>query len=288
MQIKSLLLNLIPLVSQTLAHGTTAIASGTGCNIAPQATGAFDDGFRVRLYHYPFWNWLPFDCDEWVANSYTTESLYSTVYGVTEPNFSLGLDLAVGLRSKLYDVEIKYNHFLAEYTGYFLAQEDGMHTIEIGDLDDGAMVWFGEEAAFNCCGPQLGVPNNSDLNYLFRATNRWGLHEDQSNKGFVFLKEGIYYPMRIVYMNVGENGIFNMKITTPSGKEYENFEGVIYNTDNLDDGICHSEVQSYDFNIMETKTISNAKEATTRFSKRTEIVNGATSIWVEEIDFVTM
>lgn len=287
MMFKSLLLSLMPLVSLALGKGATKVASGTGCTIAPQATNALNEGFRVKLYDYPLWDWIDFDCDKWVANSYTTGDIYSTIYGVNAPNFSFEFDLGKKLSTTLFGVEIKYNHFLAEYTGYFLAPEDGMYTLEIDEMDDGAMVWFGEESAFNCCGPQLGIPNDSHLNHLFRATNRWGNDENHLDKGFLFLKKGIYYPMRVVYMNVGESAVFHMKMTTPSGIEMESFEGYIYNADRLDNGICHSEVPSYDFNIIETKTVTGATSATTRFSERTEIVQGATNVWVQEIVFAT-
>lgn len=279
---------LLTLVSAAfaLADGTTAVASGTGCVIAPQATSTMNNGFRVRLYNYPFWDWIPFDDDSWMANSYTGEGFYSTVTGVTMPNFDFNLDIW-DWGTKLYGVQIEYNHFLAEYTGYFLAQEDGMHTLSISDVDDGAMVWFGSEMAFNCCGPQLGIPDNSHTDYTFRATNRWGLDSTQVDKGLVFLEKGVYYPLRIVYANVGENAKFAITITTPSGTVLENMDGFVFSSDHLDNGICHEGIASYNFNIMETKTITGATTATTSFQEVTADADGATKVWVEEVVYQT-
>lgn len=93
------------------------VQDAEGCSLASNL--ASTTGFKVRMFEFGLWDYINFNNDDWFANSYTTQSCSTTLESITEPNFSLEFDLFQP-ETELYGVYNKYDHFLNEYTGYFL------------------------------------------------------------------------------------------------------------------------------------------------------------------------
>ncbi|GMM31808.1 hypothetical protein DAMA08_045530 [Martiniozyma asiatica (nom. inval.)] len=266
----------------------TALASGTGCTFATQFTNSLDTGFRVRLFHYPLWDWIHFNKEEWVANSYTTKNAYGTAYSVTQPQLSYTYNLFAPATTEIFGVPgVEFNHFVAEYMGYFKAKESGMYSFKINGLDDGAMIFFGTQTAFNACGPQVSVPDASWNEYLMWGKNPWDIDSETSDIGYVFLEEGFYYPMRLVYINNGENALFDFDITTPSNEVIVNFDGWVYNVEDIPTGVCELQGDLNQYNIAQTTTeIWTETYTTTGFSQVTGVADAKETTWIREIVYV--
>lgn len=100
-------------------------SDGVGCTATVAASST---GFDATFYRYPAVNLLLFDDNNFVANDYTTRSVYATATGVTDPNFDIAVlnplfaDLPnYGLsRITLYSsiVELK-GYFVGMYYNFF-------------------------------------------------------------------------------------------------------------------------------------------------------------------------
>ncbi|GAV30694.1 hypothetical protein PMKS-004213 [Pichia membranifaciens] len=123
------------------------------------------------------------------ANSYTEQSVIGTAHGITSPNYSIH----GGIHTDTIYNDVKINSglgYVNQLTGYFYAQESGLYAFTIKNVNDGAMIWFGNSYAFSCCQPD-DIPYNSDIGALIYTVG-------DDITAYVHFDAGQYYPMRIV------------------------------------------------------------------------------------------
>lgn len=219
------LLTLVALVNAD-RQVVSQFSAGNGCSIAAASTRT---GFDVNFYNYLPGDVLNIQLDDFVANDYTTDqTILTTATGVTAPNFSFALNL---VSQTIYGgLVIRLSNVLIEYKGYFQATETGVFRVTFNQMDDGAFLWLGSEAAFNCC--QQTIPEQSYDDVLL------AVRDDGSYASYVYLEEGTFYPMRIVYINVALASIMQFQIMAPSGDIYTNFDDTVFNFDVSDMSVC--------------------------------------------------
>ncbi|OWB85990.1 hypothetical protein B5S33_g4668 [[Candida] boidinii] len=109
--------------------------------------------------------------------------------------------------------------FLAEFTMYFTTDLTGYHQFIFESIDDGAMVFLGN-GAFGCCDNTEILGGQADAEilwaYKYNATS-----EPDTQSTAVYLQKGIYYPLRIVYINISEYGLMEFQIINPLGRNIE-------------------------------------------------------------------
>lgn len=82
-------------------------------------------------------------------------------------------------------------------------------------IDDGAMVWMGS-GGFDCCDPSISQIGTADESVLF-ASKDLASSTSGSQKSWVYMEEGFFYPLRIVYINVLTDAALQFSIKNPDG-----------------------------------------------------------------------
>ncbi|KAG0673002.1 hypothetical protein C6P40_003211 [Pichia californica] len=230
-------------------------------------------GFNARFFDYPGGDLIRFNSNDWVANSYASGSPRTTTNSVTEPNFSF--DDGLGGKSIYSMYNINMWNVLIELKGYFIAPESGLYTVTINEANDGAWIWLGN-GAFDGCSQETTLDSYDDV--------LLGVRSDGAYSSYVYLNEGVMYPMRTTYINIYFGAEFEFEIVTPSGFVINNFTDYIVNFENNDIEACVSadygqqvsiSTQSVETDISTTSTSYNIDVAT--------INNQATTILVEEV-----
>ncbi|OWB70187.1 hypothetical protein B5S30_g5658 [[Candida] boidinii] len=101
------------------------------------------------------------------------------------------------------------SNFLAEFTMYFYAPYTGFYVFYFNNVDDGCMAFLGN-GAFACCDSD-DVSGGNNGNYLLYATFSIATGPT-GNTAQVYLAGNVYYPIKIVYINVGNIGTFGFGI----------------------------------------------------------------------------
>lgn len=111
----------------------------------------------------------------------------------------------------IYGKSISQN-FLVELKGYFLAPESTDYTFKLS-ADDGAILQLGSGMAFPCCDLSGdGSQNEYETMHVIKDGDG-----DPGSETRVFtVKKGVYYPLRIVYANMGGPVYFSVSVSTPN------------------------------------------------------------------------
>ncbi|OWB63594.1 hypothetical protein B5S31_g4431 [[Candida] boidinii] len=205
----SLLLFLLPVQSNVV----TSINSNYGCLVP---TNDLSLGFDAKLYSYP-----------WAADYYLTKNYYYSVYWKANtvshatgiqgvPSYSY--DGSVTRTTSMWGMRFLPSNFLVEFTMYLYAPYTGFYIFYFHNVDDGCMAFLGD-GAFACCDSD-DVSGGYDKNYLLYAT--WTFDTGPTgDTAQVYLKGGVYYPMKLVYINIGNIGTFGFGIQDYNGKDLE-------------------------------------------------------------------
>ncbi|TID28258.1 hypothetical protein CANINC_002599, partial [Pichia inconspicua] len=124
-------------------------------------------------------------------------------------NFNFGPDI-----SEIYGVQLDKPSFVLEETGLFQAPETGLYKFVLSNIDDGAMVFFGNNA-FDCCSGDL---SGDASGFLLGSKNP----NDDSNPSYtswIHLEAGKLFPFKMVYFNALSAGSVSLMVTTPLGSE---------------------------------------------------------------------
>lgn len=106
---------------------------------------------------------------------------------------------------------------------FFIAPETGLYKIVANECDAGAWFWLATDGAFDCC--SQGINSDSADDILL------GIRDDGNYGSYVYLEEGVLYPMRAVYINLAGAAIFQFEVVTPSGYPITDFSSYIVNFD---------------------------------------------------------
>ncbi|VEU22821.1 DEKNAAC103894, partial [Brettanomyces naardenensis] len=228
----------------TEATVTANIQPGVGC-IYGSEVGS-EPGFDATVYSYPDSDtiiWSTYSPDgfntAFLESSYDMFGLIASTSGVTSPQFTLTSE------TELYGMSVVTTNFTLELSGYFLAQQTGLYTFELTDIDDAALVWFGN--GLSCCDP-TALP---DADPVFGAS--WVSNENVNGAGiaYIYMEEGNYYPVRITYCNWDHLAALEFQITTPDQVVITDFSDSIFQFVNID-GQCSSSTASFPFSTITT------------------------------------
>ncbi|VEU23614.1 DEKNAAC104775, partial [Brettanomyces naardenensis] len=151
-----------------------------------------------------------------------------------------------------------------ELSGYFLAEETGLYTFELTDIDDAALVWFGD--GLSCCDPQ-DLPS---VDPVFGAS--WVSNGDINGAGiaYIYMEAGSYYPVRITFCNWDSEAALQFQITTPQQVVITDFADSVFQFANID-GQCTSSTVSFPFSTVTTTSGS----VSTTYAVQTKTTNSA-------------
>ncbi|GME72779.1 unnamed protein product [Ambrosiozyma monospora] len=197
------------LVATMLASRAYARDDSIGCYIS----GNLSPGFNAKLYDYKFDDKDNFSDPAYYGGKYSSSSLLGSADGIIDPAFDIK-GPPTSYSSDVYGVKIHASNFAAELTGYFTPSESGMYTFSLDSIDDGAMVWLGD-SAFDCCDPSEPIPDNSASNIMF-VHKPYG-EDSESVTASVYLQEGLYYPLKIVYTQLKTDAVLGFSILDPDG-----------------------------------------------------------------------
>ncbi|GME80108.1 unnamed protein product [Ambrosiozyma monospora] len=153
-------------LASMLVTGAYARDDSIGCYIAADLT----PGFVVKLYDYPNEDKTDFTDPAFYGGQYSrTDALGQTT--VIDPSFSI---LPKGETDTIYGIETHVGHFSADLMAYFAPLTSGAYTFSLNSIDDGAMVWLGDNA-FDCCDPDNN--DNPDNSAGFLLSNEDCLHQ---------------------------------------------------------------------------------------------------------------
>ncbi|GMM32627.1 hypothetical protein DAMA08_053720 [Martiniozyma asiatica (nom. inval.)] len=142
------------------------------------------------------------------------------------------------LTTDMFGMNVYYTHFTFEYTGYFYATTSGIYEFAITNVDDCAMFWLGS-GAFDCR-DTTKIPSDAISTYVGFALKT--ISGNGSMYSYLYLDEGLYYPMRIVYVNWRKDGYLKFYIIGPTGSVYNNqLTRVVYSPDNAVNSYCDTD-----------------------------------------------
>lgn len=101
-----------------------------------------------------------------------------------------------------------------EILAYILAPETGFFVLFSGSIiDDGLMVFFGEDNAFDCCDFDNVLKYKNYIMYT-----QYGIDGEQKGiTAYLYLTKAKLYPIRLVYSNAQGSLYFNLILSFPGG-----------------------------------------------------------------------
>ncbi|GEQ69464.1 hypothetical protein JCM33374_g3136 [Metschnikowia sp. JCM 33374] len=179
---------------------TLALAELKGCD--PSAV--LNKGFDVTFYRYPLYG-RDFKEDPTFYNGgYKKYGFLKTVTGIETINFSRTSRGGVVVMGNIYGYDISQSNFTMTVGGYFLATQTGDYRFNMY-ADDGGYLQFG--AGQSCCGNAVDDVIGDSFKAEWPAT---------ANTIFT-LQAGVYYPMKMVFVNWNGPGGLNIRYTAPDG-----------------------------------------------------------------------
>lgn len=113
--------------------------------------------------------------------------------------------------------------------GYFNPLILVNHTFSLHKTDDSAVLFLANKGAFVCCNGNEYNASTSDINV--QAYNQYASKAPATTN--IYLCQCVYYPIRIVYHNIGNVGRLNLTLTDPAGTSHTGWPPYVsyYNDD---------------------------------------------------------
>lgn len=213
------------------------IDSGTLIGCDPQSVTS---GFSVKYYDYPHaaagsspcYN-LAYQTDDYLYNGgYQTlgAGLLAQSSGVTDLTFATssnmrGCSVVMANMPSNYNLnqQISVSNFAMLITGYFLAKTTGTYSFNLDYIDDLAYVNVGAGKAFDCC--QQGSSESKPAPFDLFAQWASSKPTDSIQADLI---AGLYYPIRLFYVNRDYIGGLQFSYTDPSGVKSSNWDSYIF------------------------------------------------------------
>ncbi|OWB74054.1 hypothetical protein B5S31_g3828 [[Candida] boidinii] len=252
------LLLLVPLLQ--LCAVALQVSSFYGCAVP---TESLENGFDVRIFSYPL-SGQQFKTRNFYYSRYTSTGMIGStqVYGTT-PYMTLTWTTQRTVREwGLYFINYP---FLAEFTMYFSTDITGYHQFIFNSIDDGAMVFMGN-GAFGCCDNTdiSGVKSNAEILWAYKYDDNTPPDTQSTN---VYLQAGIYYPLRIVYINILTLAALDFQIKNPLGETIDLENHLYILPDTVDENLCSTTTGA-----LETTVITCQNDCTKAVTITTETV----------------
>ncbi|OWB75734.1 hypothetical protein B5S31_g5690 [[Candida] boidinii] len=197
-----------------LCSADIEVTSYFGCDVP---TASLTNGFDVRLFSYPL-SGTQFRTRSFYYSEYTSTAMigsnqvYNTVPSISYRHKTETLIEQWGISFVTFPL-------LAEFTMYFKTDITGFHSFIFNLIDDGSMVFLGN-GAFACCDNVdiSGVQPDSEILWAYKES----MATDPDTESIdVYLEAGIYYPMRIVYVNIVHDAQMNFEMINPLGRQID-------------------------------------------------------------------
>ncbi|KAM9913614.1 hypothetical protein OXX69_001430, partial [Metschnikowia pulcherrima] len=231
----------LPIVLGVILHLLIASADTLGC----RSSTRLRDGFDVIFYNYPY-NTPYFQTHEYYQGQYSQWGSYATTTGVTTVNFVQKTTntqrypwspVVKHLTSPIYGVSVpgpNYQNYAMEMTGWFYASKTGDYSFT-QSVDDGGSIQFGQVRG--CCGTVSEIVSDyvSDA-WSIGQVGPWETHNT------FYLVAGVYYPIKMVYVNSLTDTGFSVSYSDPDGIEVEDIGPSVFQISQEDTCITTSTV----------------------------------------------
>ncbi|OWB59116.1 hypothetical protein B5S28_g5249 [[Candida] boidinii] len=187
----------------------SVITATRGCRVPENL---LHQGFNVRLFDANVGG------DAYLSQEYyNTYDKYAIIGTANQvpgiPSFFVTNNLTTTTE---WGIPFNPDHFLGEFSSYFLVPKTGLYNITLTNVDNGAMIYLGP-SAFTCC-------YFEDFTLVPDTYAAWAIWDIStfikgSDSGFVYLEANQYIPMRIIYINRLTDGSFDLVINDPDGME---------------------------------------------------------------------
>ncbi|CAK7892125.1 hypothetical protein CAAN3_01S08614 [[Candida] anglica] len=196
--------------------GTSVAAKINGCY--PGGDIPKKSGFRAVAYPYVLYDLITSAEVEFVGGGYKNQSSIASIDVVPSININWekpGDPFTMGIAyGKLYGgPNITMSNFTVELQGYYYAKESGSYTFALQQIDDTAAVFIGAGTAFDCC---KDTPSGNSTDFQIFATKPSD-GDPADNSKTVEMFADTYYPVRIIYVNIISQAVFNIQVTSPDG-----------------------------------------------------------------------
>ncbi|SSD61491.1 uncharacterized protein SCODWIG_03252 [Saccharomycodes ludwigii] len=240
----SLLTLFFTLATRNVYATTVTEDDAGGCIPTVFERSAEKMGFHVQFYHYNFLSYnaktntgVPdlktYVSSEYINGGFADYGMFGETYSATNLSFKfVPNDVYKALQKATLPPGFAYSEpfyltnwtFLA--TGYFVPPTTGVYKIGIEYIDDLGIVSFGANSAFECClqHSTSTTPQSYQISSLWSSSGPSGVNEVS-----VTLNAGIYYPLRIFYVNRQNIAGMNFGYTDPDGVYHNDWSEVIYN-----------------------------------------------------------
>lgn len=222
--------------------------------------GEQTQGFIARFFPYTINDQKAITSLDYVNGGYLKDSPIGEVYGIIEPyfnfrpcvlsktqhtcdppnKFTLGnkgyyycgktkcgnsrTSVAPGI--PVYGFPITATNFTVELTGYLSINVSGLYTFSIDSVDDAAGISIGAGVAFDCCDQNTtNVGTNASL--TVNGMKPWTANSPPISDT-VYLFAGHYYPVKVVYVNMMNQGKMSTSVVGPEGIKVNDWGSMVY------------------------------------------------------------
>lgn len=181
-----------------------------------------EDGFQAKFFQYIYPDFAyEYSDSDFIDYGYSRDDRYlGTVNGVQDVNiyhfYNLNPDGPTYGQVNGFNISI--SNYSVEYTGWFVPQETGNHTFQIGQTDDGTKITLITESNSLCC-------CKDDSSMFVQALK---IYDDTTIQTLVLeLIAGVPHPIKIVYFNKQTINIQTVSFIDPSGIAHFTFDGFV-------------------------------------------------------------
>lgn len=238
--------------------------------------GNFKAGFNIKAYDYKQNDNINIFRPQYLAYEYAQQKLLDSTSGITNINLhyygsSTNSDTVFGMK-KLHGGNICF-----EFKTYFRAPTTGKYKLTLENVDDSAAIYFGGGLGFDCCAEDEPPLLTTDATL---STARPGPTSENGNADvFIDLEEGVYYPLRIVYINIVAHADFIFSMTLPDGTVIKDFKNYAYSIPSSEQTECTVPIPDFSNT---TTTIPWTGTYTTLYSTYTTYYIGSDGITTPE------
>ncbi|GEQ67979.1 hypothetical protein JCM33374_g1645 [Metschnikowia sp. JCM 33374] len=202
-----------PTVVLELPRATTTYVDNNVQGCAP--TQVVNNGFDVSFYKYPLFSNAFVADPEFYNGHYKDFGYLNTVTGVNKVNFNSASNNGEVSNNTVYGYEITISNFTMAMGGYFLANQTGVHSFEVF-ADDGVDFQIG--AGNSCCGNALEDVTGETFKTVW----------PQSAITNLTLQAGVYYPMKLIFVNWNGPAGITIQYTGPDGQSVNEIGSQVY------------------------------------------------------------
>ncbi|GEQ69388.1 hypothetical protein JCM33374_g3059 [Metschnikowia sp. JCM 33374] len=205
---------------------SVVIADPIGC----PATAQTGTGFDVTFYHYPLISTKKVD-PKYNVTTFDWFGYLGSTSGVTQVNFQKpDQGDATVAYDQVYNFGLTYSNFSMNMTGYFLAPQTGTYTFSFTGDDS---ISFSVGSSGSCCG---SVSENVDGSSAVMSAG-------EATTFQVNLVAGLYYPTRLLYLNVRGGAQVDVSYTAPDGSQVTEVGPQIYQI--AQPKVCYTSTTQY-------------------------------------------